>query len=391
MIVLHLIRKNTHLKASFIQNQIISHLNFNTHVIFCESRDDELDGGFANSIDSNIPVYSISGKVSYYERFIYNHFRILSSRLKKNLVKLVTEIRPDILHFHYGTDAGIYLEVLKDVRVPKIVSFYGYDCSVFPSKYFGLGKLYLKNKVYPFGDVILAMSPYMRKDLINIGCPEKKIIVHYHGSNTRLFLRDHDYRNKPKIKFLIISGLFPVKGHLFLLRAFSVALKSNPNISLTIVGDGPFKKAIEDFIKSNGLSPYVNYEGPVVYGSRRHLQYFDEHDVFIHPSVSYQNGDKEGIPGAIVEAMAAGLPVISTFHGGIPHIIQNNINGLLVKEWEIDGLAERVVQIANDDKLRKKIGTSGQRFVCDNLDLFTKELELEAIYRKLIEDVITNI
>ena len=75
------------------------------------------------------------------------------------------------------------------------------------------------------------------------------------------------------------------------------------------------------------MGKYVTWHGPTVYASEEHKKYLQNADVFVHPSVTDVNGDKEGIPGAIVEAMAAGLPVISTYHAGIPNIIKNNKTG----------------------------------------------------------------
>jgi len=129
---------------------------------------------------------------------------------------------------------------------------------------------------------------------------------------------------------------------------------------------------------------YVSYKGKITYASQEHLKILNDADVFIHPSVTAGNGDKEGIPGAIVEAMSAGLPVISTYHAGIPYIIEHNKTGLLVKEWDIKALTEAIICLAERVELRKKLGLAAQKYALENLDLLQKEKELETIYNNLL-------
>lgn len=384
MTVLHLVRKNTQLKASFIQNQILNHINYSPYVIFYENRDNQLDGGFANPLPPSIPVLSIASNQNILGDISYKAFKRLGKASSNSLIQLVQQINPDIIHLHYATDAGIFLPLLKNIDIPKIVSVYGYEVSGFPLIYWGYGKFLLKNRTYKYAHKILAMSPDMEKDLMDTGCPKEKIIVHYYGSEVQRFKADHVYRDNKAINFLIISGLTPQKGHLFLLEAFKNAFEKDKNIQLTIVGDGPEKGKILDFINENRMGNHVDVRPFVIYGSEEHKKYLFEADVFIHPSVTDTNGDKEGIPGAVVEAMAAGLPIISTFHAGIPYVVENNMSGLLVKEWDVDALTQAIRTIADDANLRVRLGTAAQLYAIANLDLMMLEKNLEHIYKQLI-------
>lgn len=382
--VTHFIRKSTHLHASFIQNQISNHINFIPSIVY-KNISKINDGGFAEFRNSEISILNL------------NKTATVSSKLKYKFRKLITvnDIRKideftdnsDIFHFHYGTDAGIYLPLLKNIHKPKVVSFYGYDCSGFPKRFFGLGRRYLNKRTFKYADYIFAMSPDMKKDLINVGCPREKIIVHYYGSDTKQFYEDHPYnRNSKEVSFLIVSGLVPQKGHLFILKSFKEAFKENKNIKLKIVGSGELEPEIAGYIKENSMGSYVSLEGKTVYASNQHKMYFNNSDVFIHPSVTDVNGDKEGIPGAIVEAMAAGLPVISTYHAGIPYIIKDGVTGLLVEEWDVDNLVKSILDLTENLDKRKKIGLAGQKYAFKNLELLEKEKELENLYRKIISE-----
>ncbi|HEB83453.1 MAG TPA: glycosyltransferase, partial [Bacteroidetes bacterium] len=103
------------------------------------------------------------------------------------------------------------------------------------------------------------------------------------------------------------------------------------------------------------------------------------------PSVISPKKEKEGIPGTIIEAMASGLPVISTTHAGIPYVIESGRTGLLVDEWDVDALAGAILKLVHSRDLRETIGRAGQEYALNHLDLVHKEAELEAIYDSLLE------
>ena len=200
-----------------------------------------------------------------------------------------------------------------------------------------------------------------------------------------MFFMNHLYhKDNNNTNFLIIACLTPKKGPIFLLKAFKKAQQVNPDIRLDIVGDGSERDEMLQYIKQHDMGKYAIWHGTTVYASEEHKKYLQNADVFIHPSVTDVNGDKEGIPGSIVEAMAAGLPVISTYHAGIPHIISDGKTGLLVKEWDIGALKNAILKIASDSTLRRYLGKNGQEYAKQNLDIKEKEIELEKIYKSLI-------
>jgi colanic acid/amylovoran biosynthesis glycosyltransferase len=292
----------------------------------------------------------------------------------------------DIIHYHYGTDAGVFIKAGASTGIPSLVSFYGYDCSSFPQWYFGLGARYLR-RVFNNVDYCLAMSEDMKSDLLEIGCPQEKIIVHYYGTDVQEFPTKRTYEQKNEVVFLSVGYLVPQKGHMFTLTALKKALRlTRKRMELRIVGEGRLEASLKEYVARNDLSAYVRFVGPLDYLSREFLEEYHRADVFVHPSVVSETDEKEGIPGAVVEAMAAGLPVLSTYHAGIPSVITNNSTGLLVDEWDSDRLAENMCLLARDIESRRRIGRSAQRYALENLDLRQKEIELESIYDRVIEE-----
>ena len=382
-VVAHFLRKNTQLKASFIQNQILNHIKYNPSIIY-RYQSANNDGGFAEFNNKDIPLLNLS----LFKMFDinYRYLKKINKYDVKNTLNFLNEYNVDILHFHYGSDACIFTDVIKLSNRPSVVSFYGYDSSSFKDFLFSYGGYLLRSRLFPYVSKVLAMSPDMKNDLLKCGCPEDKIIVHYYGSDVKKFYQPILPKKNKETVFLIISGLEPQKGHLFLLKAFKKAAALNKNIRLKIFGAGSIENKIKGFIIKNDLSSCVSMNGRLIFGSKEHLKELKNADVFIHPSVTAKNGDKEGIPGAIVEAMASGLPVISTYHAGIPYIIENNKTGLLVNEWDISELSNKIEYLAVHSETREQIGEAGQRYALNNLDLNEKEIELENIYDELINE-----
>jgi colanic acid/amylovoran biosynthesis glycosyltransferase len=386
MKVLHLIRKNTHLKASFILNQIRNHIEFESIVAYYQMRDKTFDGGFSEVEQVDFEVVALDDNQNLWSRIKYKGFKRISSKAQKSLLSLIRKQSPDVIHLHYGTDAGLYLSFLHELNIPTFVSFYGYECSGFPNRFFGLGRWYLNAFVFKYATHVFAMSEDMKKDLVSLGCPEEKVIVHYYGTDVQHFYTKRKHQSKEIVSFLIISGFTPQKGHKYLINAFCEAYKENKNIRLSIVGAGLLECEINNHVRELNLESVIDLPGAVVYGSDIHLAYFKSHDVFVHPSVTDVNGDKEGIPGAIVEAMAAGLPLITTFHAGIPYIIEDEKDGLLVPEENIELLKNGMLRLAKDPELRQILSDNAQKRALSELDLKKNEKNLEKHYLSAIEN-----
>jgi colanic acid/amylovoran biosynthesis glycosyltransferase len=123
----------------------------------------------------------------------------------------------------------------------------------------------------------------------------------------------------------------------------------------------------------------VTFTGHVSHLSDAFVDHYRDADIFIHPSMT-RRGRKEGIPGTVVEAMAAGLPVVSTFHAGIPSVIESGRNGLLVREGDVDGLVSALRTLIDDSALRARLGRAAADDARRVLDLDVCTARLERIY-----------
>jgi colanic acid/amylovoran biosynthesis glycosyltransferase len=113
------------------------------------------------------------------------------------------------------------------------------------------------------------------------------------------------------------------------------------------------------------------------------LDLYRESHLFLHPSEQTLDGDREGIPNSLLEAMATGLPCITTRHGGIPEAVTHLESGILVRESDLEGLADWLERLARDDELRDSLGMRAARMITEKFDLTTQIEKLEQVYLSL--------
>lgn len=366
--VLHLERKFTTPTETFIVNQMKA-IEKIEHIVFTIRS--------LNNLYAPAKIYSLNETSFLSTKFLSKKSKLFFQRKFKDFA-------PSVIHCHYLTDAVFFYPFTKFCNIPKICSCYGYDVSNFPKKYGWFGKEYLK-RVFEDYQLFLAMSEDMKQDLLKLGCEESKIKVHYHGINTKLFEVERDYSKTSNLfNLLTIASIYPFKGHIVVLKAIIELLRRRPEIPIKykIVGDGPEKEKLKAVVLSNKLQKIVTFQESIQHGEE-FLNLLKRANVFIHPSVTAEDGTKEGIPGAIVEAMSSGLPVISSYHAGIPSIIKDGSTGLLIKENNYTDLATKLILLYEDDSMRELIGKNAKKYSHENLNMYAKGKKLNEIYESI--------
>lgn len=283
---------------------------------------------------------------------------------------------PAILHAHFGP-VGAMVEAIRSAGVvdaPLVTTFYGYDVSRTPARVY--------RRLFARGDAFLALSETMRTRLVEMGAPPERTHVHGLGVDLAKFSpRAPDHSPSGEYHLLSIARLVPKKGIADALRAVAIARRRVPSIRYTIIGDGPLRGTLEALARSLRIETHVRFVGwrvePEVLSIAR-----TAHAV-LAPSVTAPDGDAEGTPVAILEAQALGLPVISTLHAGIPDVVQPGVSARLVREHDVDALAE-AIEALEDPALRSRMGASGRSFVERRHDLHTLNRELLTRFSNLI-------
>ena len=178
----------------------------------------------------------------------------------------------------------------------------------------------------------------------------------------------------------MVSNFVEVKGHKYTVKAFKNFNERYENSKLILAGGGPTKKNIEKLCKQLSISDKVEFPGII-----RESQVFDlmkNSDVFLHHSIKLDNGIKEGLPTVVMEAMATGLPVVSTIHSAIPELITQNKDGFLVNERDVKGYTEALLDLKN---CTSEIGFNARRKVQEKFNLSIEMEKLFDLYNGLMK------
>lgn len=282
---------------------------------------------------------------------IYGPHKLLSRKpkisyhQKKYFTKIISNNDVKLIHAHFGPSGIEILPIAKDLNIPLVVSFHGYDGSIL-LKYEGY-KQKLK-RLFEYSHVIVP-SHYMLNEL------NERVgnLINYSIVNYGIPLDDFRYVKRASVKgkvdrgekltFLQVSNFVEKKGHFYTLSAFKELLNFYPNVQLILAGDGYLKGKIQELVINLGLNKKVIFPGAV--NHKQVSNFMSKADVFLHHSVTSTQGDKEGIPNVIMEAMATGLPCISTLHAGIPELIRDGVNGFLVEEKDINGYVQKMITL----------------------------------------------
>jgi len=208
---------------------------------------------------------------------------------------------------------------------------------------------------------------YNKKWLDNIAFDKDKIHLLYHGVDLDYWQHNSSLNKELKQKQVLFVGrLVKKKGVIYLLKAIEQLIKEKYEIHLIIAGRGKEEQKLKKFCKLHGLSTDVTFLGWK--NSEQIKKLFTYSDVLVLPSNIASDGDRDGIPNIILEAMASGLPVISTPVSGITEVIQHNHNGLLVPERNVKQLANSILGIINNQSLRNTICYNGLYTILEKFD-----------------------
>ncbi len=333
-------------------------------------------------------LWSLAKKVSADPRTLTSALRVWRwRRLSDALVAAnlsATKPHYDIIHCHFGT-IGQTASIMRRnglISGKLIVTVHGFDVS---QGKLGFATDYYKD-LFDHTDCLLSVSDHWKAKLESMGADPDRVRVHRMGVDVQK-LRSVACEAQPGVFRLCSIGRFvEKKGHLFSLRALAKVKARRPDLDLSLqfVGDGPLLPEAQALAQMLGLSETVAFRGGLEHTSA--LALLAESDAFILPSITAADGNMEGVPVSIMEAMALQKPVISTWHSGIPELVEHGVSGLLVPEQDVDTLSRAIEVLADNPSERARFGAAGRVKVERSFNAATLGKELRAIYAALIED-----
>ncbi|NYT46301.1 glycosyltransferase [Alcaligenaceae bacterium] len=306
----------------------------------------------------------------------------VSSRDPEPFLSALNDERPVLVHAHFGVEGVYALPLAKQLRVPLITTFHGFDATTSPTALVRSGSpswvnyLLFRHRLAAKGDLFLCVSDYIRKRVLAMGFPAEKTHVHYMGIDTEKF----QPRSPGKERRLVlhVARLVEKKGTEYLIRAFGSIAERVSDATLVIIGDGPLRPSLEALASTLGLGQRIRFMGAQAHAEV--IAMMRQTAVLALPSVTAKSGDAEGLGMVLLEAAAHGVPMVATAHGGIPEVVREGTTGFLVPERDIDLLAERIQRLLDNDALRHTMGAQARAMVQTDFNIQTQTAKLETFY-----------
>ncbi|MGP0591598.1 glycosyltransferase [Nitrospira sp. T9] len=286
----------------------------------------------------------------------------------------------DIIHCQFGTYGQEGLNVKQVVaKTAKVVtSFRGFDATKSIHK-----SPDLYGKLFREGDLFLPVSNSLKNLIVQKGCDDAKIVVLPSGIDCqKLKFSPKTLCEGEPIHVMTIARLVEKKGIAYAIQAIEKIVRSGRSIHYSVIGEGELRGDLERLIEERDLKEYVQ-----LLGWKNHeevIRLLQDAHILLAPSVTAKDGDQEGIPNAIKEAMALGLPVIGTQHSGIPEIVEDGVSGFLVPERDANALVDRLLFLIDHSEKWPDMGRAGRVRMETDYDIKILSDRLVALYEQLL-------
>jgi colanic acid/amylovoran biosynthesis glycosyltransferase len=296
--------------------------------------------------------------------------------------RVLVERKARLIHAHFGHFALDVLPVARSLGLPLLVTFHGFDASKLLRD-----RRYTDDlaRLFEYAHV-LTVSRDMADRLDRYGLKRDRLDVHYIGAPVEDFafvertpIAQKITSGRP-LTFLQVSNFVEKKGHEYTVEAFARYSRDRPTDRLVLAGDGPLRGAIEGRCGTLGIRDGVVFPGRVAKAEVGKLM--READVFLHHSVTAVDGDMEGLPTVLMEAMATGLVVVATRHSGIPELVEDGVDGFLVDERDVETYASTLRSLA---EAGSSIGRRAREKIERRFNMTVQNAELQQIYKRLID------
>ncbi len=259
--------------------------------------------------------------------------------------------RPSVVLLETGVVAAFFYKACLKAGVPYVVHFHGVDATgrEILSRWGDEYRKFFRNAA-----AVVAVSQAMRSQLISLGAPPERLVLSPYGVSVAMGQLARPQACPPV--FLAVGRFVEKKGPQKTLEAFARVHRQEPSSKLIMVGDGPLLRGCRQWVLENGLEGSVTFAG--VQSRAAVSRLMANSRVFVQHSLTASDGDTEGLPLAVLEAGAHGLPVVATRHAGIPDAVENGTHGFLVEEGDVAGMAECMARLAVDATLAVQMGSA---------------------------------
>jgi colanic acid/amylovoran biosynthesis glycosyltransferase len=333
--------------------------------------------GLSGAVSSHLKVF-LSNPINYLKG-LFHAIRLGQSNLKKTLSMLFYFVEAimagsymkqhGIYHFHTHFSSTVGLLIKHIFPIEMSMTIHG------PDEFNDVVGFHMAEKIAK-STFISAISNYARSQLMKASDYKEwdKIEVSPLGIDPSVFTPRPFRRDPSTFEIICVGRLAPAKAQHILIAAIDQLIREGRDIRLRLVGDGPDRKRLEENIRERGIEKYVVFEGWVNQDGVRNL--YKEADLFVLASFA------EGVPVVLMEAMAMEIPCVSTNITGIPELIRNGIDGMLVPPSDDRELVNAIKTLMDDPELRERLGRSGRERVIEKYNLSKNTEYLAGIFRR---------
>ena len=278
---------------------------------------------------------------------------------------------PPVLEFRrHGFLSGKLVTIFRGIDISQHVTTHGED---------------VYTKLFQEGDYFLANCRFFRDRAVQLGCSPRRIEVIGSGIDCARFR--FSPRQMPadgRVRIATCGRLVAKKGTQYLIESIGRLVSGGQNIELVIIGDGPLKSSLEQQVTELGLEQHVDFKG---WRNHREVsEILDTCQLFAAPSVTAEDGNQDAPVNTLKEAMAMGLPVVSTWHGGIPELVEDGVSGYLVPERNSEALAKAIQRLISEPEWWPSIGSAGRAKVESVYAMDVVNDQLVSIYQRLVTE-----
>jgi glycosyltransferase involved in cell wall biosynthesis len=317
-----------------------------------------------------LPIYANNGTKLLADSFIKRLFIMVYGRIthpgfnekESSLFRYFSNNKIELVLAEYGQTGATVINVVRHAKIPLIVHFHGHDAynidllNRYKKKY---------QEMFAYASAIISVSTDMTEKLVSLGCPINKIIYNPYGPVKDFYSLTNTFEKKC---FLAVGRFVEKKAPQLTLEAFKRVLIEHPDATLIMIGDGPLQDICNNSVKEWGIEKSVYFKGAIPQHEIK--KYFSKCIAFVQHSITVATtGDSEGTPVAILEAGAAGLPVIATKHAGIKDVVIEGVTGYLVDELDTDSMSHYMIKLASDPVLAKNLGSAAKKQIYNNFNL----------------------
>jgi len=281
----------------------------------------------------------------------------------------------DHLHAHFAHDPTLIAYLVHCITgIPFSFTAHARDLYQVPEKV-------LTNRIRHAKAVITCCGANL--DYLNQIAPaqQSKFSLVYHGVNLKDFQPAPNRDGSPAPEnpnILSVGRLVEKKGFNDLLQALLIVRERGEPFHCTIYGDGPLRQELERWVVEHGMAEKVMLKGDCT--QQELISIYQNAALFILTPVQTEDGDRDGIPNVLVEAMAVGLPVITTAVAGIPELVDHNQNGLLYQPHDMQGISSGIIELLHNADKRRQLGEAASKKVRKHFDVAQAAKRLKILF-----------